>query len=322
MCGKTNRVWGSAPSRLDLVCVVLACYINSSRKTNEGEYEMEHTTDWRFIHTGSLSPEQNMAIDEAILTAHSEGRVPPTVRFYGWNPPSLTIGYFQKATEEIDFAEVSKQGIGFVRRPTGGRAVLHDRELTYSIIVSENYPGMPRSVTEAYRILSEGLVLGFRKLGLQAEMVSLTTEEDKEKYATPGSSACFDSPSWYELVVEGRKVAGSAQTRARGVVLQHGSILLDLDTELLFSLLRFPNEKVKQRLMESFSRKAVAINDVLRALGRRPVDLAETETAFREGLAEGLGVQLAVSDLSAYELELAERLKDDKYGTSEWNLRK
>jgi lipoyl(octanoyl) transferase len=277
---------------------------------------------WRFIHTGSRSPEENMAIDEAILTAHSEGLAPPTVRFYGWNPPSLTIGYFQKASEEIDFDVLRERGIGFVRRPTGGRAVLHDRELTYSIIVSEDYSGIPRSVTEAYRVLSEGLVLGFRKLGLQAEMVSLASEEDKEKYATAGSSACFDSPSWYELVVEGRKVAGSAQTRSKGVVLQHGSILLELDTGLLFSLLRFPNEKVKQRLMESFRRKAVAINDVQRALGRSDIGLIETEAAFREGLAEGLGVELHAGELTEYELGLTERLVREKYGTSEWNLSK
>jgi lipoyl(octanoyl) transferase len=282
----------------------------------------EQLKAWRFIHTGSRSPAANMAIDEAILTAHGEGRVPPTVRFYGWSPPSLTIGYFQKASEEVDFDAMKQHGIGFVRRPTGGRAVLHDQELTYSIIVSENYPGMPRSVTEAYRILSEGLVLGFRKLGLQAEMVSLATEEDKEKYATPGSSACFDSPSWYELVVEGRKVAGSAQTRARGVILQHGSILLDLDSELLFSLLRFPSEKIKQRLKESFSRKAVAIHDVQRSLNRRLVTLEETETAFREGLAEGLDVRLVAEELTPYEQELADRFACEKYGTSDWNMRK
>src|SRR5690606_25588418 len=100
---------------------------------------------------------------------------------------------------------------------TGGRAVLHDRELTYSMIVSESYSGMPRSVTEAYRVLSEGLLQGFRHLGLQAEMVNLGAEEEKQKYASEMSSAaCFDSPSWYELVVEGRKVAGSAQMRHLG----------------------------------------------------------------------------------------------------------
>jgi lipoate-protein ligase A len=263
-----------------------------------------------------------MAVDEAVLIAHGEGRVPPTVRFYGWNPATLSIGYFQKAEEEVDFDALRKHGIGFVRRPTGGRAVLHDRELTYSIIVSEAYPGMPTTVNEAYRVLSEGLVFGFRNLGLQAEMVSLASEEEKQKYAAASSAACFDSPSWYELVVEGRKVAGSAQTRQKGVVLQHGSILLDMDADLLFELLRFPNERVKQRLRESFDRKAVAINDVCRSIGRPALTLEQAEAAFRTGIADGLGVQLEEGELTPYERELADQLVREKYGNKEWNLKR
>jgi lipoate-protein ligase A len=263
-----------------------------------------------------------MAIDEAILTAHSEGLVPPTVRFYGWNPPTLSIGYFQKAESEVDFAAVERSGVGFVRRATGGRAVLHDQELTYSIIVSEDYPGMPTTVNEAYKVLSEGLVLGFRKLGLRAEMVSLASEEEKEKYSTAGSAACFDSPSWYELVVEGRKVAGSAQTRQKGVVLQHGSILLELDIELLFSLLRFSSDKLKQRMMESFSRKAVAINDVCREIDHELVTLEQAEAAFKAGIAEGLGITLVEGELTSFEIELADKLARDKYGHEEWNLKR
>jgi lipoyl(octanoyl) transferase len=276
---------------------------------------------WRFIHTGHRSPAENMALDEAILTAHSEGQAPPTVRFYGWNPATLSIGYFQK-TQEVDFAQMEKEGIGFVRRPTGGRAVLHDKELTYSIIVSEDYPGIPRQVTEAYRVLSEGLLLGFRALGLDAEMVQLATEAEKEKYASAGSAACFDSPSWYELVVEGRKVAGSAQVRQKNVVLQHGSILLDMDTDQLFRMLVFTNEKVAERMKQSFLKKAVTINDLLRAQGKPPVTLAEVEAAFRSGIGKGLGVHLEEQPLSAYETELAERLVREKYGCEEWNLKR
>jgi lipoate-protein ligase A len=262
-----------------------------------------------------------MAIDEAILTAHSEGHVPPTVRFYGWDPATLSIGYFQKAAE-LDFDAIAHEGVGFVRRPTGGRAVLHDMELTYSVIVSESYPGIPANVTEAYRVLSEGLLLGFRKLGLDAKMVQLASEEDKLTYASAGSAACFDSPSWYELVVEGRKVAGSAQVRHKGVVLQHGSILLDLDTERLFRLLKFSNEKIAERMKRSFSQKAVAINDVLRSLNRDPVVLEQAEEAFRQGFAEGLGVKLEDGGLTAEERQLAEQLVTEKYGTEEWNMRR
>jgi lipoyl(octanoyl) transferase len=276
---------------------------------------------WRFLHTGDRSPAENMAIDEAVLTAHSEEKSPPTVRFYGWNPATLSIGYFQKA-QEVDLEAVESEGIGFVRRPTGGRAVLHDRELTYSIIVSETYPGIPRNVTDAYRVLSEGLLQGFRGLGLNAEMVQLASEEEKEKYASAGSSACFDSPSWYELVVEGRKIAGSAQVRQKDVVLQHGSILLDMDTDQLFRLLKFSSEKVAERMKLSFSKKAVAINDLLRAQNKPQVSLHEVEEAFRRGIAEGLGVELEDGELTAYEQELTRQLVQEKYGTENWNFRR
>ncbi|MFE5319165.1 biotin/lipoate A/B protein ligase family protein [Paenibacillus sp. NPDC056579] len=278
-------------------------------------------TKWRFLSTGSHDPAYNMAVDEAILIAHSEGAVPPTVRFYGWQPPTLSIGYFQKS-EEVDFERLEQEGLGFVRRPTGGRAVLHDKELTYSIIVAESYPGIPSGVTEAYRVLSEGLLLGFRKLGLDAQMVQLASEEDKSKYASMGSAACFDSPSWYELVVEGRKIAGSAQTRQKQVVLQHGSILLDMDTEQLFRVLRFKNERIQERLKQQFSQKAVAINDICRELGRPTVQLAEVEVAFREGVAEGLGVELEEGALTDYEQTLVQQLIADKYGNEAWNLRR
>ncbi|WP_284640826.1 lipoate--protein ligase family protein [Paenibacillus silviterrae] len=277
---------------------------------------------WRLVDSGACSPAYNMALDEAILTAHSEGLVPPTVRFYGWSPASLSIGYFQKAEGEVDLERVEREGLGFVRRPTGGRAVLHDRELTYSIIVAESYPGIPRGVTEAYRVLSEGLLLGFRHLGLDAAMVSLASEEEQRQYASMGSAACFDSPSWYELVVEGRKVAGSAQTRQKGVVLQHGSILLELDVEQLFGLLRFPSERVMERMKQQFVKKAVAINDILRDLGRPAVELDQVKESFERGLAEGLNVRFEREDPTSYEVELAEQLTAEKYGHAEWNLRR
>ncbi|MCU6794840.1 lipoate--protein ligase family protein [Paenibacillus sp. WQ 127069] len=280
------------------------------------------TKQWRFLSSGRQHPAYNMAVDEAILTAHSEGKVPPTVRFYGWDPATLSIGYFQRAAEEINFEQLKQEGLGFVRRPTGGRAVLHDQELTYSIIVAENYPGIPRSVTEAYRVLSEGLVLGFRKLGLDAEMVQLASEDDKRKYESMGSAACFDSPSWYELVVEGRKIAGSAQTRQKQVVLQHGSILLDMDVDQLFRVLLFRSERLQERLRQQFVHKAVAINDLCRDLGRAVVALPEVEDAFRIGLAEGLGVELVEEGLTDYERALAEQLMADKYANETWNLRR
>ncbi|MET1014483.1 MAG: lipoate--protein ligase family protein, partial [Paenisporosarcina sp.] len=182
---------------------------------------------WYFINSGACTPSFNMALDEALLDWHSAGEIPPVVRFYEWNPATLSIGYFQNVEKEIDLEQVAAHNLGFVRRPTGGRGVLHEHELTYSIIVSEEYPDMPVTVTEAYRVLSEGLLIGFQKLGLNAYFSVPDTEDKKNALKNPKSAVCFDAPSWYELVVEGKKVAGSAQTRQKGVILQHGAILLD-----------------------------------------------------------------------------------------------
>jgi len=279
---------------------------------------MTQRAQWRFIDTGKLSPEMNMAVDEAILSIHSQGKTPPTVRFYTWEPATLSIGYFQKAEQEIHFDKLKEYGLGFVRRQTGGRAVLHDQELTYSVTVSEKYPGMPTQVTEAYRVISNGLLKGFQHLGLHAEMVKLASEEDKVKYASAGSSACFDSPSWYELVVEGKKVAGSAQTRQKGTILQHGSILLDLDVDMLFDILRFSSERIKERMKLSFLEKAVAINQ----LQSRQITLEEAKEAFLYGFREGLQIDLIQGELTTEETELAEKLVEEKYGLDEWNFKR
>jgi lipoyl(octanoyl) transferase len=273
---------------------------------------------WRLLDTGVNDPAMNMAIDEAILTAHSQGLIPPTVRFYAWDPPTLSIGYFQRAKREVDFEQLQKHGLGFVRRQTGGRAVLHDKELTYSVVLAETHPLMPRSVNESYRVLSRGLMEGFRALGLSAEMVSLADEEDKKRYAGLGSAACFDSPSWYELVVEGRKVAGSAQTRQRGTILQHGSILLDLDADMLFDVLLFPSEEEREQMKRSFLEKAVSI----KGCSGKDVSYEEAVHAFRTGFEKGLGIRLVQEGLTTFEQELAEQLRREKYSSDAWNFRR
>ncbi|MGM7681533.1 lipoate--protein ligase family protein [Cytobacillus sp. Hm23] len=273
---------------------------------------------WRFIDSGNCSPAFNMALDEALLEWHSQGKIPPTIRFYGWSPPTLSIGYFQKIEREIDLNAVKKHGLGFVRRPTGGRGVLHDNELTYSVIVSEKYPNMPHSVTEAYRVISEGLLEGFKKLGLDAYFAIPKSEEERSSLKNPRSSVCFDAPSWYELVVEGRKVAGSAQTRQKGVILQHGSILLDLDEDVLFSLFKYPNERVKERLQRQFKNKAVAINE----LREEEVTIEEAKSAFKAGFAKGLNIDLEPYELTQDELAYVNDIATKRYENDEWNFRK
>ncbi|WP_182003429.1 lipoate--protein ligase family protein [Priestia aryabhattai] len=273
---------------------------------------------WRFIDSNNRSPYYNMALDEALLEWHSKGEIPPTIRFYGWNPPTLSIGYFQKAEKEINFDKVKELGLGFVRRPTGGRGVLHDEELTYSVIVSEEYPNMPKTVTEAYRVISEGLLEGFRSLGLEAYFAIPRSEEEKNSLKNPRSSVCFDAPSWYELVVEGRKIAGSAQTRQKGVILQHGSILLEIDEDKLFSVFNYPNDRVKERMQRAFRSKAVAIN----AIAGRKIPIEEAKEAFYKGFASALDIDLESYTLSEEEEAYVEELARTKYGSNEWNFKR
>ena len=276
------------------------------------------TEKWIFINSGPQSASYNMAMDDALLELHSKGRIPPVVRFYEWNPATLSIGYFQKATEAVDLEKVKEMGLGFVRRPTGGRAVLHDRELTYSIIVSESHPDMPETVTEAYRVISAGLLEGFRNLGLQAEFAIPATREERNALKEPKSAVCFDAPSWYELVVEGRKAAGSAQTRQKGVILQHGAIPVSLDLDKLVSVFNFKTEDHRSRMKEKLAKKAVSIEE----LSGRSVEMPEVTEAFRSGFEKALDIELIGKEPDEEILELVRRLEEEKYSNDSWNFKK
>ena len=275
-------------------------------------------TTWYFLNSGKCSPSYNMALDEALLDWHSEGLIPPVIRFYEWEPATVSIGYFQQAARDINLAAVREQGLGFVRRPTGGRAVLHEHELTYSIIVTEDYPNMPATVTEAYRVLSEGLLLGFQNLGMEAYFSVPQTEEQQQDLKKPKSAVCFDAPSWYELVVEGKKVAGSAQTRQKGVILQHGAILLKLDLEKLLSVFNFSSEEVKQKMREKLPHKAVAMNTLI----DRDVTIDECVTAFKEGFATALDITFEPMVLTTEQLKYVEDIEKRKYANDDWNFKK
>ncbi|WP_096434694.1 lipoate--protein ligase family protein [Alteribacter populi] len=275
------------------------------------------TETWGYIDSGKSNPYYNMALDEKLMEWHREGKTPPIVRFYGWEPATLSVGYFQKVEKDIDLEAVKRHGLGFVRRPTGGRAVLHEDELTYSVIVSEDHPQMPDSVTEAYRVISQGLLEGFIDLGLDASFSVPRSEEERNNLKNPRSAVCFDASSWYELVVEGRKIAGSAQTRQKGVVLQHGSIILSLDEDKLFDVFNYPSERVRERMQRSFKNKAVAIEELL---GEK-IDVEQAKEAFRTGFEKGLGIDLIPYILSEEEGKEIEKLMEEKYSTDAWNFK-
>ncbi|MGE7978849.1 lipoate--protein ligase family protein [Psychrobacillus sp. NPDC093200] len=275
-------------------------------------------TKWYFIDSGPCAPSYNMALDEALLDWHSEGLIPPVIRFYEWNPATLSIGYFQSVEKEIDMEAVRRLGLGFVRRPTGGRGVLHEHELTYSVIVSEDYPDMPATVTEAYRVISEGLLKGFQSLGLEAYFSIPNTPDKLQALKNPKTAVCFDTPSWYELVVEGKKVAGSAQTRQKGVILQHGAILLDLDDEKLVQTFKFSTDEAREKVKKSINQKAVAINKLL----QKPIPIDICKVAFRDGFSEALNVELVPFSLNEKQIEYVKTLEKRRYANDEWNFKK
>lgn len=275
------------------------------------------TETWNFINSGSHDPFYNMAMDEALLNFVSRGEIDPVIRFYTWDPATLTIGYFQRLKKEIDIDKVKEKGYGLVRRQTGGRGVLHDKELTYSVIVPESHPKMPKTVTEAYRVISQGLLEGFKLLGFDAYFAVPKSKEEREKLKQPRSSVCFDAPSWYELVVEGRKIAGSAQTRQKGVILQHGSILKDIDIDDLFDMFIFKNERLKDKMKQAFIDKAVAINDI----SDKVVSLKEMEAAFEKGFQKGLDINFKPLELTKEQQAEVKELAE-KYKSDEWTFRK
>lgn len=264
---------------------------------------------WRLLQTGFNTAAVNMAVDEAILLAHSRGLVPPTLRFYGWKPPAVSIGYFQRLEEEVDLEACRRLGIDWVKRPTGGRAVLHDQEVTYSVVIAQKL--LPGSVLETYRVLAAGLVEGLRMLGLPAALVGRDEQNAGERGL---SAACFDAPSWYEIAVEGRKIVGSAQVRSHGVILQHGSVPILFDADKLVQVLKLP-ETARSRVKRLLSEKAGGISDFL---GYSPT-FAEVAGCLARGFATTQDAELVEGFLTSEEEKEAERLAREKYGSGLWN---
>lgn len=259
-----------------------------------------------------------MAIDEAILTAVAEGEAPCTLRFFAWEPPCLSIGYNQ-ATDEVDITQCQQAGLDVVRRPTGGRAILHTDELTYSIVAPQGEPRVAGGVVESYRRLSAGLVRGLRLLGVdvaQAEAGHGTvapTGQDAEV-----SAACFDAPSAYEVTAGGKKLVGSAQVRRREAVLQHGSLPLQGDVTRICHYLVVISEEQRQALRRELRARATSLEQVL----GRVVPFAQVVKALVKGFSEALNLHLESGELSEHELALAQQFRREKYTAETWNFRK
>ncbi len=252
------------------------------------------------MDTGKNSGAMNMAIDEAILLACQQGLVPPTLRFYGWDRPTLSVGLFQKLDVGFDLKECGRQSIGIVRRMTGGRAVLHDKELTYSVISKTDTPLFPLNIKGRYRVIAEAILRGLFHFGIKGEISTARTKK------LPKSSLCFSSSSWYEILIDGKKLVGSAQRVLVDAFLQHGSILLDFDKGMHQSIFRCTSFDI----VDSISS--------LKTLGR-PITLEKLKEGLIRGFEERLGIKLIPGNLTTFEASMAETLSRDKYSHLDWN---
>ena len=235
-------------------------------------------TTWRYLDTGPAPGAVNMAMDEKLLAEAVKGCAVPILRFYTWDPPAVSLGRFQEVARSVNLAACRKHGIDIVRRITGGRAVLHRHELTYSVIAPVDNHLFPNDVLGTYKVLASGLLAGFVRLGVPAEMVSPSGERAGMVNRDRSEPACFSSPSWYEILVHGRKIVGSAQRRLAGAFLQHGSILIDYDPLL-------EAEVIPGGGMQA------AVTCIRHELGRE-AGVAEVKSAFLSGFSEALGVSI------------------------------
>lgn len=251
-----------------------------------------------------------MAMDEAVMQLHSQGIAPPTLRFYGWEPPTLSVGYFQSVRRDIDLERCAQRGVPVLRRPTGGRAILHHQELTYSVVTAQDDPLVAGGIRESYSRIAASIARGLAILGIEVG------EGVAEKGARPRSPACFDAAMPHELVVLGRKLVGSAQVRRWSSILQHGSILLGVNAEELFSLFKYRSEDARRRSWKAFEGRVVGLGELLDT----PPSPATVAQAMKRGFEESLGVELQTGELTRQERELALRLAQEKYASDQWNL--
>jgi len=234
-----------------------------------------------------------MGSDEAMATAIGQGQAPPTLRFYGWEPSCISIGYFQSLTREVDTQKAEELGIDVVRRYTGGGAVFHEYEITYALAAPLTF--FPGDVLSSYHRILAGQILALKALGITATFSGLN-----------------------DLTTDGRKISGSAQTRRGGVLLQHGTLLLRVDAPRMFSLLLIPDEKIRDKMIQSVSERVTSLEQILGSIPPRERLLE----VLSHGFSEALEVSLEAGELSTPEKELARELEAQKYGHASWTGRR
>jgi len=267
---------------------------------------------WRLLlHPVPRRGAWNMAVDEAVLESFGPGESLPALRLYAWTPPCLSLGYAQPLSD-VDLARLMARGWDLVRRPTGGKAVLHTDELTYSVIAPPDEPRLSGTLLDSYHRLAGALVMALRTLGLPADIEPI----DRLRAAGTGRDAnpvCFESPSTYEITVDGKKLLGSAQSRRRDGVLQHGSLPLTGDLKRILQALSYPDEEARTRAGARLLERAGTVESLL----GRPVSWEEAAQAVVGAFREILQLDLQLSELTPRESARAAELAETKYAHPE-----
>lgn len=251
----------------------------------------------------------NMAIDCAILEAVAQGRQPPTLRLYGWKPFCLSLGYGQRASD-VDSGALADRGWDLVRRPTGGKAILHGDELTYSLCLPRDHPLAHRDVVESYRRISAGLLQALAILGLSAS----AERQDASLRPPAAGPVCFELPSHYEISVAGRKLIGSAQMRRKGGLLQHGTLPLCGDLARICDVLNFEQETARAARQTSLRARALTLAE----LSGAALNWSDAAHAIERGFSRALNIECRPGSLSAAESERAQALKRERFGNPVW----
>jgi lipoyl(octanoyl) transferase len=257
---------------------------------------------WRLVVTEPTDGATNMAIDEALWRARQAGQAPPTLRFFAWDPPTVSLGYGQPLGRDVDTETCRALGVGLVRRPTGGSAIYHDgpeRELTYSVAATAEDLGIGPDLLETYQWIGRALLRGLRALGAPAELVPERPPDG------PAPAFCFARTGVFEIEVAGRKLVGSAQRRQGESFLQHGAVLLGVDAPRLRAL--FPTTRDPLSTLTTLET----------ALGRRP-SFDEVAQALGEAFEREHGIDLRPGGLSAEETDRVARLVSERYASPAW----
>ncbi len=243
----------------------------------------------RLIKLPPMSGFAHMALDHALLISSQDEDFLPALRFQNWNPPAISLGRFQDI-EELDLKRCKSAGVEVVRRPTGGKALLHMEDFTYSIVLPPHYP-LPHDLEGSYLKISGGIVKALRELGLRADM------GDEPATAYRAKAACFASGNAADVKVNGRKICGSAQLRKKGSVLQHGTLYLEDRSSIFYSLLRYPSEEDRARALFLYQEACTTLEE---AIGEK-ISIELLERTFISGFEEELELEIVESDLTSKE---------------------